>query len=212
MTNNNIVLIGASGHAKVVIDIIQKSKNADIAFIIDDNPSLKGASLCGYPIIGGRSELAAQNAGKDGMNVIVAIGNNTIRQAMAVWAKNLGFSLLAAVHPSAQIGRGTLIAPGSVVMAGAVINADSIIGENVIVNTSASIDHDCRIGDGVHISPGCHICGGVTIGEGSLIGAGATIIPNIKIGRNVIVGAGSTVLDNVADGLTVVGSPAREIA
>ncbi|HEY7985626.1 MAG TPA: acetyltransferase [Methylophilaceae bacterium] len=212
MANSNIVLIGASGHAKVVIDLIERLDQSQIAFIIDDNPALKGSSLFGYPIIGGRSESAAQNAGKDGMHVIVAIGNNEIRQAMSLWAKSLGYALLSAVHPSAQIGRGTVVAAGSVVMAGAVINADTTIGENVIVNTSASIDHDCRIGDNVHISPGCHVCGGVTVGEGSFIGAGSTIIPNIKIGRNVIVGAGSTVLDHVPDGVTVVGSPARKIA
>ena len=210
MAKSNLVLIGASGHAKVIIDIIEKQAERHIAFIVDDNPSLHGASLFGYRVIGGRGELAARSAELADGAVIIAIGNNAVRQELATWVKSQGLATFAAIHPSAQISRGAVVGAGSVVMAGAVINADAIIGENVIINTGATIDHDCNIGDGVHIAPGCHICGGVSIGEGSLVGAGATIIPNIRIGRKVTVGAGSTVLKDVPDAATVGGSPAGE--
>ncbi|MFA7061910.1 MAG: acetyltransferase [Pedobacter sp.] len=202
-----IFVYGASGHAKVVIDIIEKQGLYDIAFLVDDDPVLKDTGFYGYRVIGGKQELLdTRNQISGG---IVAIGSNRARIAVAQWLSENGYDLISAVHPSTQLARGTTIGSGTVVMAGAVVNSDTSIGNNVIINTKASIDHDCIIGDGVHLAPGVTLCGTVNIGSGTFICAGATIIPNLTISGNVIVGAGSTVIRDVPDNVTVVGSPAK---
>lgn len=205
--HEKIFVFGASGHAKVVIDVVEKQGRYDIAFLADDDTSLKHSEVYGYQVIGGKEELLAETIRKG----IVAIGSNQARCRVAAWLIDNGFELVCAVHPSAQLARGVTIGDGTVLMAGALVNSDSSIGRNVIINSRASIDHDCTIGDSVHIAPGSVLCGNVTVGEGSFICAGATVIPNLGIGRNVTVGAGSTVIRDVPDDLTVVGSPAKAI-
>lgn len=205
-TREPLFVFGASGHAKVVIDIIEKQGQYQIAFLVDDNPNLKGAHVYGYRVIGGREKLSDTM-----LPAIVAIGDNVARMKVAEWLEGRGFALSIAVHPSAQIARGAVIGAGTVVMASAVVNSDTVIGNNVIVNTCAVIDHDCMIGDGVHVAPGCHLCGNVRIGHGSLIGVGTNVIPGVTIGEGVIVGAGATVISDVQDGAKIVGSPAKPI-
>ena len=200
-----IFVFGASGHAKVVIDIIERQGLFDIAFLVDDNPALKGQHFFGYPVIGGKDELLAADIRKG----FVAIGNNRARRAVSAWLSSHDCAFITAIHPSAQIARGVSVGSGSVIMAGAVVNSDSTIGYDVIVNTRASIDHDCIIGDGVHLAPGSTLCGSVTVGEESFVCAGATVIPNLTIGGKVTVGAGSTVIRDVPEGVTVAGSPAK---
>lgn len=204
-----IFIFGASGHAKVVIDIIERQGLYDIAFLIDDDPILKGNEVYGYSVLGGKAELVTRRDAVIGG--VVAIGSNTARAKVAAWLVEKGFPLVSVIHPSAQIARGCLLGDGTVVMAGAIVNSDTRIGDNVIVNTCASVDHDCIIDNSVHIAPGATLCGAVTIGQGTFVCAGATIIPNLKIGRNVTVGAGSTVLRDVPDGVTVVGCPEKII-
>jgi sugar O-acyltransferase (sialic acid O-acetyltransferase NeuD family) len=217
MTNNamtqreKVFVVGASGHAKVIIDILERQGKHEIAFLIDDDPMLKGKDVYGYRVLGDRLELLSCHSAYPGIRGIVAIGSNRVRKTVACWLKEGGFELVSAIHPSAQLGRGVTIGDGSVVMACAVINSDTVIGTNVIINTGATVDHDCTIGNYAHIAPGVTLCGTVTIGDGSFIGAGATVIPNITIGRNVMVGGGATVVDRIPDGVTVVGTPARAI-
>jgi sugar O-acyltransferase (sialic acid O-acetyltransferase NeuD family) len=208
MEKEKIFVFGASGHAKVVIDIIEQQGLYDIAFLVDDDPVLKGSVFCSYSVIGGKTELLGRpDSPRSG---IVAIGSNRARTAVAQWLTANGFKLVMAVHPSACLGSGVSIGEGTVVMAGAVINSDAAIGRNVIINTRSGIDHDCVVGDSAHIAPGSTLCGTVTVGEGSFVCAGATVIPNLKIGAHVTVGAGSTVIRDVSDGLLVAGVPASE--
>jgi UDP-3-O-[3-hydroxymyristoyl] glucosamine N-acyltransferase len=145
-----IFVFGASGHAKVVIDIIERQGLYEIVFLADDDPGLKGTVVYGYQVIGGKDDLLT-NAIERG---IVAIGSNQSRRSVSLWLTDNGFELASAVHPTAQLARGVTIGAGSVIMAGAVINADSRIGDNVIVNTRSSIDHDCVVGNFTHIAPG----------------------------------------------------------
>lgn len=202
-----IFVFGASGHAKVVIDIIERQGLYDIVFLVDDDPSLKGTEFYGYHVIGGKMELLEVRDQVCG--VVIAIGSNRARISVAKWLIDNHFDLVSAIHPSAQLGRGVTVDVGTVIMAGVVINSDSRVGRNVIVNTRVSIDHDCIVGDGVHIAPGTTLCGTVGIGEGTFVCAGATVIPNLTIGNNVVIGAGSVVIRNVPDNVTVVGSPSR---
>ena len=202
-----IFVFGASGHAKVVIDIIERQGLYEIAFLADDDPGLKGTVVYGYQVIGGKDDLLTSAIERG----IVAIGSNQARRSVSLWLTDNGFELASAVHPTAQLARGVTIGGGSVIMAGAVINADSRIGDNVIVNTRSSIDHDCVVGNFTHIAPGATLCGTVQVGEGSFICAGATVIPNLTIGSAVTVGAGAVVVHNILDGVTVVGIPARKL-
>lgn len=205
-----LVVFGAGGHAKVVIDIIEQQGNYEIAGLLDDNLEHRGKHFFGYPVLGTRADLPALISAQL-RHAIVTIGDNASRAAVAAHLDQHGWSFASAVHPRASIGRGVNIGPGSVVMAGCVVNADTCLGAQVIVNTGATVDHDCRIEDAVHIAPGCHLCGGVSVGQGSLVGAGSTVTPGIKIGCRAIVGAGSTVIRDVADETKVSGSPARPL-
>ncbi len=193
-----ITLYGASGHAKVIIDII-KSNNESINHIMDDNENID--QLIGYPVLKPCETMCE--------NVIIAIGDNKIRKRIveklsATYSK-------AIIHSSAVIGSDTVIGDGTVIMARVVINTDAKIGTHCIINTASIIEHDAVIGDFVHISPGAIITGNVIVGNGSQIGAGAIVLPNIKIGKNVIVGAGTVVIKDIEDNTVVVGNPARKL-
>lgn len=205
-----LVVFGAGGHAKVVIDMVEQQGNYEIAGLLDDDLKYQGQRFFGYPVLGTRAELPALISAQL-RHAIVAIGDNADRAEVAAHLARLGWRFASAVHPRASIGRGVSIGPGSVVMASCVVNADAHLGAQVIVNTGATVDHDCRIEDGVHIAPGCHLCGNVDVGRGSLLGAGATVTPGVRIGNNAIVGAGATVIHDVADATTVSGAPARPL-
>lgn len=203
-----LIVFGAGGHAKVVIDIIELQGIYDIAAVLDDDSRLKGSRFFGYTVLGTRAELPGlQSAGM--RLAIVAIGENASRAAVAAHLTEQGWQFATAVHPRACIGRGVETAPGCAIMAGCVVNADARIGAHCIINSGATIDHDCRIAEDVHIAPGCHLCGGVSVGRGSFLGAGTTVTPGVSIGSNVIVGAASAVIRDVADAAKVSGVPAR---
>ncbi len=209
-TKEKLVLFGAGGHAKVVIDIIEQQGNFEIAGLLDDDLKHRGKRIFGYPVLGTRAELPALMSAQL-RHAIVTIGDNASRAAVAAHLDQHGWRFTSAIHPGASIGRGVEIGAGSVIMAGCVVNADAHLGNHVILNTGATVDHDCRIEDGVHIAPGCHLCGGVSVGPGSFLGAGSTVTPGVRIGKNAIVGAGSTVIRDVADGARVSGSPAKPL-
>lgn len=208
-TKEKIFIFGASGHAKVVIDIVERQGGYEIAFLIDDDPALKGKEIFGYRVFGNCEDLLQSKETHGITGCVVAIGNNAVRERLDRRLRAEGFCPVSVVHPSALISRGASIGEGSAVMAGAVINADARIGRGVIVNTGATIDHDCVVEDFVHIAPGVKLCGNVRVGERALIGVGTAVISNIIIGKDVTVGAGSTVIRDVRDGLTVMGSPAQ---
>ena len=210
MARPALVVVGASGHAKVVIDIIEKEGAFRIAHLLDDNAVLHGKPFFGYRVAGATSGMPAV-ASADRPCVIVAIGDNQVRIRIAERLQGQGFALARAVHPQAQIGRGAAIGAGTVIMAGAIVNSDAVIGDNVIVNTGATVDHDCVVGDGVHLAPGTHLCGGVRVGAGAFVGAGTVVIPGIRVGANAIVGAGSTLLEDVPENAKAAGSPARKL-
>lgn len=205
-----LVVFGAGGHAKVVIDIIEQQGSYEIATVLDDDVKRKGSRFFGYTVLGTRADLAGLRS-THLRHAIVAIGDNAGRAAIAALLTQQGWQFATPVHPRASIGRGVEIAPGCVIMAGCVVNADAHLGAHVIINTGATIDHDCRIEDGAHIAPGCHLCGGVSVGRHSFLGAGTTVTPGVKIGDKVIVGAGSAVIRDVADEARVSGVPARAL-
>lgn len=194
-------IIGAGGHAKVILDILDQNERL-INGIFDDN--LNAKTFIGYPLIGKTDKI------KNNYNepFIIAIGNNSARKKIS---QSLNVKYGTAIASSASISKSVSIADGTVVMNGVSINAASLIGQHAIINTNASVDHDCSIGDFVHISPNAALAGNVTVGEGSHIGIGAAIIQGIKIGKWVTVGAGTIIIKDVPDYAVIVGNPGKII-
>lgn len=194
-------LFGASGHAKVIVDILRK-KSIKVEGFFDDD--LSKIELEGIPVIG----ITEDHTGEQNP-CLISIGNNNIRKAVV---ERLCTAIYAtALHPNAVISNPELIGQGTVVMAGVVINPSTRIGAHCIINTSASIDHDCLIDNFVHIAPNATLCGGIEIGEGTLVGSGTTIIPNTKVGKWAVIGAGTVVITDVPDYAVVVGNPGKVI-
>jgi UDP-perosamine 4-acetyltransferase len=195
-----VLVIGAGGHAKVVIDAARAAGYVVVAAI----GSPDGASdVLGVPVVP-----SAEGISADGF--IVAVGDNRHRAALFSEYTVAGLTAVPVVHPSAVIAEGAEIAEGAFVAAGVVVNPGARIGCNAILNTGCTVDHDCVIGSHAHIGPGVNLCGGTTIGVGTLVGVGACAIPGTVVGAWCTVGAGASVVDPVPDGLTVVGVPARE--
>ena len=193
-------IYGASGHSKVIIEIIEKAGGI-IKGLYDDDPEKK--LLLTYPVTNEKSILVLND-----INWIIGIGDNTIRKKIS---ENNSLAYTTAIDSSSNISGRTEIGIGTVIMAGVSINSSSIIGHHVIINTNASVDHDCVIANFVHVSPNATLCGGVTLGEGTHVGAGAVIIPGITIGKWVKVGAGAVIINDVPDFATVVGNPGKVI-
>jgi len=202
-----ILVCGAGGHGKVVIDAIEREEKRKILGVIDDNANLHGKDYYGYEVIGGFDRLDG-NAYKD-CRFILAIARNNIRRILQRRLESLDYEFVSIIHPSALIAKGVSIGPGSMIMANTVINPSAKIGTSVVVNTGAIIEHDCVIDDFTHIGPGVHLAGAVSVGAGSFVGIGASVIEFIKIGSSSIIGAGAVVVDDVPDNVTAVGVPAR---
>lgn len=203
---NPVVIYGASGHGKVIADIVEKSGKTVLAFV-DDNKTLWDKSFCGYPVWRGRSHLF-EYAKKEAFSVIIGIGDNHRRREIMKTLESAEICFNTAIHPSAQPGNDVNIGEGTVIMANSVINPGARVGRHCIVNTGVTIDHDCIIGDFVHISPGAHLGGSVRVDHSSWIGLGASIINNIYIGEHTIIGAGSVVIRNVDPYTVAAGNPA----
>ena len=198
---NRLIVIGASGHGKVVADIAVLNGYKDIVFL-DNDPAISSCS--GYPVLG-PDTMTAELEG----DIFVAVGNGETRMRLMERDAERTFPVL--IHPSAVIAKDVKIAEGSVVMAGTVINPEARIGKGCIVNTSSSIDHDCVLGDYSHVAVGSHLSGTVIVGKGTWIGAGVTVSNNIAICDYCIIGAGSVVIKNIDESGTYVGIPVRRI-
>jgi UDP-perosamine 4-acetyltransferase len=211
MIQKPIIILGAGGHAKVLIDALQ-CQSTNIIGITDPDPELHGKDVMGIPIIGDDNLILEY--GVNDIMLVNGLGKvNRSNKRMQIYDtfKERGYIFTRVIHPSAEISPRANLAEGVHVMAGAIIQTLATIGVNTIINTRASIEHECIIGDHVHIAPGATISGGVKIGDSVLIGAGATIIQGIHVGVGSIVGAGAVVIKDVREGVTVMGIPARTV-
>lgn len=193
-----INLFGASGHAKVIEDIIFSQGNF-VGCIFDDNPHC--SQIHGIPVYKSSDRLV------DGP-MIISIGSNQSRRLIS---ERFLVDYAKAISPSSIISPTASIGVGTVIMQGVIVQSDSIIGNHCIINTGASVDHECHIGDYVHISPHATLCGNVHVGEGSWIGAGAILIQGVKIGKWCVIGAGSVVINDIPDNTTAVGTPCKRV-
>lgn len=197
---NSVTLYGASGHGKVIIDILN-SNGIKIKSVIDDNP--KSESILGIPI-SKTNDFDMSSLG----STIISIGNNKVRKKLS---NTIMADFIVAIHPTAVISPNTFIGEGTVVMARVAINPDVSIGKHCIINTNATIEHDALIADFVHICPGVSLAGNVTVGEGTQVGIGAVVIQGISIGKWVTIGAGAVIVNDIPDNAVVVGNPGKII-
>ena len=193
-----MILYGASGHSKVVLDILFKNEIV-VDVIIDDSPQCE--KIFGVSVV-------TSNTVDSQKKAIISIGNNEIRKKIT---QQYNFDFVNAIHPAATVSSFAKIGFGNVVMANAVINPDAEIGNHCIVNTGAVVEHDCKIEDFVHLSPNSSLGGNVSVAEGSHIGIGACVIQGTKVGKWAIIGAGAVIIRDVPDFATVVGNPGKII-
>lgn len=206
--NKKVVIIGASGHGKVIADIIIKSGDKLIGFL-DDNVKIQNKEIFeNKKVIGFVKNCEEIQRNNPEYFFVIGIGNNYIRKEIF---EKYNLNYYTAVHPNAILSNQIQIGKGTVVMASAVINADAKVGENCIINTGAIIEHDNTINNNVHISPNATLCGTVKVGELTHIGASATIKNNITICNECIIGAGAVVIKNVDEKGTYVGVPIKKI-
>lgn len=204
-------VLGAGGHAKVVINALQ-ALGTNILGITDPNPETHGKIILGVTVLGGDD--AVFEHAFDSVILVNGVGSTIVsdhRKIIYQRFLDAGYTFRTVVHPSTVIGGDTEISGGSVVMAGVVIQPGCRIGANSIINTRASIDHDCVIGAHTHIAPGVVLGGEISVGEGCHIGAGATVVQSINIGDGALIAAGATVVSDVPTNGRVAGVPARDM-
>jgi UDP-perosamine 4-acetyltransferase len=202
-----VLILGAGGHAKVVIELLRARSDAfSIAGLLDTDGSRR--SVLGVRVLGSDDQLGPlRRAGLK--HAFVARGDNRTRHAGLERLSKHGFELVNAVSPAAIVSASAVLGRGIAVMAGAVINADSRIADLAIINTRASVDHDGSIGEAAHVCPGCSLAGRVTIGRMAFIGTGSSAIPGVTVGENSVIGAGSCIVRNIPANSVAFGVPAK---
>lgn len=203
--SDNLIMVGAGGHARVCAEIAILNGYKKIIYL-DDNQDLIGNEVF-EGIVEGKIEDIDSFDG----DVFVGIGDPIIRGKLLedyIYQKKR--NVISLIHPSAVISETATLAKGVVIMAGAVVTLCGI-DVGVIVNTCSSVDHDCYIHSNSHVAVGAHLCGNVEVGKNCWIGAGATIVNNVNITDNVTIGAGAVVLNSITEPGTYVGVPAKRI-
>ncbi len=214
MTKPEIIVIGAGGHARVLIDILRR-RGEVVAAAIDANPALHGKPLDGVPVIGGDDAVLARDPAAvllvNGVGNIPGKGTSGLGRRRAVFERFMarGYRFMGVISPDAMVSSGAAVDSTAQVVTGAIVHPGAVIGANAIVNTGAQIDHDCILAAHSHVAPGAVLCGAVRVGAEAHVGAGAVVVPGIAIGEGAVIGAGAVVNADVPAGSMVLGIPAR---
>jgi UDP-perosamine 4-acetyltransferase len=207
-----VVVVGAGGHARSVIDALRTSA-ADFEPVActDPDPARAGSAVDGVPVLGDDGVLEGlREEGIEGACLGVGgVGDNLPRAQLHARLRGIGFRLPAVVHGRAYVAASATLGEATVVLAGAIVGAGCQLGNDVIVNSGAIVEHDCVIGDHVHLASGCALGGGVGVDVHAHVGLGARVLQERRVGENAIVGAGAVVVRDVPPGQVVVGCPAR---
>jgi sugar O-acyltransferase (sialic acid O-acetyltransferase NeuD family) len=208
---NPLLIVGAGGHSKSVLDAIPRDAYGNIT--LSDLPLRVGQRVMGIPITATDDDWEnIYNAGGHYAFIAVgSVGDPSKRIRIHQRLKQIGFSFLIIMDPTAVVSESAVLAPGIFIGKKAVINAQASIGECAIINTAAVIEHDCVLGEFVHVAPGACLAGNVEVGPRAHIGIGAVVIEGISIGAEAVLGAGAVATQNIPAGCIAVGVPARSI-
>lgn len=207
---NRIVIVGAGGHARVLIDVLA-SRGVTPLGVVDPRTE-PGTLVSGVEVLGDDTWLDTHR--DDDLFVVIGLGSTgsvALRESMFDSLRSGGFTVTGCVHQSTIIGAGCRIDATAQILPGCVINNSATIGTNVVVYSGTIVEHDCVVGDHAYLSPGVTLCGGAHVGRSSFVGAGATVLQGVHIGANAVVAAGAVVTRDVADGATVMGVPAKVV-
>ena len=207
------VILGGGGHARGIVDSLQRADAVELRGILDPNRELWGTDCVGVPILGADDMLPELVSG--GVSVFTVglggVGNNQPRERLFALGLAHGLQPLTVIHPSATCSGWATVGQGSQLLPGSIVNAGAVLGVNVIVNTGAIVEHDCRVGDHAHLATGARLSGTVRVGARAHVGAGAIIRQSITVGEDAVVGVGAVVVSDVAPGQVVAGNPARTL-
>jgi sugar O-acyltransferase (sialic acid O-acetyltransferase NeuD family) len=206
-----VIVWGAGGHGKVIVDALLASESCTVVGILDDDKTKAGTNVLGVPVSYSSGSLQTLRQTLNFNRVAIGIGDNYIRNDKFQQVKACGLEPMNVIHPSSHISRFVELGIGVTILAGAVVNPGTVIEDNVCVNTAASIDHDNYLEASCHIFPNATLTGGVRVGRFAYLGSGAIVAPNLVVHQFSQVGAGAVVLKNVAEGTLVAGVPAIEI-
>ena len=208
----NIIIFGAGGHAKVIVDIIEKQGKFNIAGFIGTHRE-KNTVIMGYKVIGDESSLKDIIFNYEIYGGIIGIGDNSIRAKVLDKVIKVipNFKFVNCIHPKSILGKDVTLGEGNVLMAGVIINSSARIRNHCILNTNSSVDHDCLMSDFSSIAPNVTVGGNVKIGDYSAIGISTSIFHNVNIGKNCIIGGGSLVCSDTKENSVYYGSPCKFI-
>jgi UDP-perosamine 4-acetyltransferase len=208
-----LVVVGAGGHARSVIDALRAAGEHELVACTDPRADLAGSQVDGIDVVGDDSQLERlREEGVEG--AVMGVGgvrDNGLRERLFDSAAALGFALPSVVHQRAAVAAGASLADGAVVLACAVVGPGATVGRNAIVNSGALVEHDCSVGDHAHVATGAALAGGVAVGERAHVGVGAAVVQGVSIGAGAVAGAGAVVIRDVPAGAVVAGSPARDL-
>lgn len=205
------IILGCGGHGRVVLDILVNAKRYQPIGFVDSDPAMLGRRIDGLKVLGTPEQLDEIHTSSGASHAIVAVGNNGARRSLAALLDSLDYTLINAIHPSANLANNVTLGRNIVVAAGALVCAHCQIGDSVILNTGSIVDHESLIGTATHVCPGARLAGRVTVESGAFVGIGATVIQSVRVGCEAVIGAGAVVIEDVAPMSTVVGVPARQI-
>ena len=204
MPTDPVILVGAGGHAKVVLDALSRAEPAIQVIVADQSPARAGSRILGHAV-----DAPFDLSTVRGKRFHVAIGANAVRERITRELIEAGGEPLTIVHPQASVSPHAHLGAGVFVAAQAVVAPDARVGAGTIINHGAIVDHDCDIGAFVHVAPQASLAGGVRVGARVLLGAGVNVLPGCAIGADAIAAAGALVRDDVPAGAMWAGVPAR---
>jgi sugar O-acyltransferase (sialic acid O-acetyltransferase NeuD family) len=206
-----VIVWGAGGHGKVIVDALLACDCWDVIGILDDDERKVGQKILGIPVVGSSGGVAKLVGELNVGIVAIGIGDNYMRDLKFREIRECGLKPANVIHPTAHMSRFVELGEGVTILAGATINPGTTIEDNVCVNTAASIDHDNYLERSCHVFPNATLAGGVRVGAFAYVGSGAVVTPNVVIHKHSYVGAGAVAVQDVPEGVIVAGVPAREI-